>query len=191
MAKELSLTADQKTKVNELNLAAVEKNQAIKADASLTADQKKEAWRANHKEQRAKFKEVLTNEQLATLKAKKQEMHAKHKAKHAEHKGKAARSPKERADFRTEHMAKELSLTADQKAKVSELNRSMAEKNDQIRNDAKLTPEQKQEAFKANHETHKAKMQEILTPEQVATLRAKKEAFREKHPDKKHHQEKK
>ncbi len=182
MAKELSLTEAQKTKVAELNLAAVEKNQSIKADASLTAEQKKEAWRANHKEQKTKLKEILTAEQLATLKAKKEAMKSKHGEKHAERK--TDKTPQQRAEMRTERLSKELSLTEAQKPKVTEVNRATIEKNDQIRNDASLTQEQKEAAFKANREAQKAQMKEILTAEQQKALKAKRKEVREKHSEK-------
>ena len=185
MAKELSLTAEQKTQVAGLNMEAVEKNQGIRNNASLTAEQKKAAWQESRKAQKEKLKTILTAEQLAVLKAKKEEMHAKHKEGMQKH---AAKTPQERAQFRTDWMAKELSLTAEQKAKVTELNLVAVEKNDAIRKDASLTETQKKEAFKAAHLEQKTRLQETLTAEQLATLKAKKQGFHGKH---KEHKEKK
>lgn len=182
MAKELSLTEDQKTKVSAMNLEMVEKNQAIKNDASLTAEQKKEAFKANRKAQKAKLKEVLTKEQLAILKAKKSEIHAEHKK--GKYAGKEGKTVQERAQSRTDWMAKELSLTEEQKTKVAAINLAATEKNAAIKNDAALSQEQKKEAFKANHEETKAKLKDVLTEEQLATLKAKKDKVREEHPAK-------
>lgn len=182
MATELSLTEEQKTKVAGLNLQAIERNQAIRANASLNEEQKKEAWRENHKAQKAQLKEILTAEQLAVLKAKQEERQAKHKeriAKHGEHK--SSRTPQERAQFKTEWMTKELSLTAGQQSKVAELNLASAEKNSSIRKDKSLTPDQRKAALKASREEQKASMKEILTAEQMKVLKVKKDAFKGKH----------
>lgn len=182
MAKELSLTEAQKTKVAALNLQAVEKNQQIRSNASLSADQKKAAWKENHKAQRAQLREILTADQQALLKSKKEAMHSKAKARHAEH---GSKTPQQRAQFRTDHMTKELGLTEDQRTKVNALNLSAIEKNDAVRKDESLSKEQKEARFKANREEHKAGLKNILTADQLKTLQARKKDCHGKHRDKK------
>jgi hypothetical protein len=75
-------------------------------------------------------------------------------------------TPEQRADKKTEHMAKQLSLTPEQTNKVSVLNRGIAQKNESIRSNPKMTAEQKQAALKANKQHHEASLKSILTAEQ-------------------------
>lgn len=79
-------------------------------------------------------------------------------------------TPSERAERHTAKMTEVLGLTADQRAKVAELNLGVAMKNEAIRNDANMTPEQKKEAIKGNHEGRKAQLKLILTEEQFKKL---------------------
>lgn len=185
MSKELSLTEAQKTKVAGLNLETAEKNAAIRKDASMTAEQKKEASQANRKSQKEQLKTILTAEQLAVLKAKKEAAHAKHKEGIAKHSGKKGKTPQDRARFKTDWMMKELSLTDAQQSKVSELNLTAAEKKTAIRKDVSLNEAQKKEAFKAAHLEQKASLTEILTPEQMTLLKTKKKECHAKHAPRK------
>jgi len=91
------------------------------------------------------------------------------------------KSPEERAQFRTEKIAAELSLTEDQKAKFAEINKQSDTKREAIKNDAALSEDQKREAFKVNREASKAKMKEVLTADQLAKLEVKKEEHRASH----------
>jgi periplasmic protein CpxP/Spy len=75
-------------------------------------------------------------------------------------------TPEQRADRKTEHMAKQLSLTPEQTNKVSVLNRGIAQKNESIRSNPRMTAEQKQAALKANKEHHETSLKSILTAEQ-------------------------
>jgi Spy/CpxP family protein refolding chaperone len=70
----------------------------------------------------------------------------------------------------TERMDKALVLTADQKAKISELNLGVALKNERIRKDASLTKDKKKEALEANKATRDYNLKMILTPEQYAKV---------------------
>jgi hypothetical protein len=74
----------------------------------------------------------------------------------------------DRATAITERMATELALTPEQKGKVQALNLAIAEKNDAVRNDPKLTKEQKAEAIKGNQTAREAELKPILTTEQLA-----------------------
>jgi Spy/CpxP family protein refolding chaperone len=83
---------------------------------------------------------------------------------------KEKRTPQERATMLTERMDKALVLTADQKAKISELNLGVALKNERIRKDASLTKDKKKEALEANKATRDYNLKMILTPEQYAKV---------------------
>jgi Spy/CpxP family protein refolding chaperone len=66
-----------------------------------------------------------------------------------------------------------LDLNDDQKAKVSAIFTDSKSKRDAIVADTTLSPDQKKEKMKALHEDTRAKVNEILTPEQRAALKAK------------------
>lgn len=67
MDKALVLTADQKSKISELNLGVALKNERIRKDASLTKDKKKEALEANKATRDYNLKMILTPEQFAKV----------------------------------------------------------------------------------------------------------------------------
>ncbi len=72
----------------------------------------------------------------------------------------------ERANAHTERLAKELSLSAEQKTKVSELNTGIERKNEAISSNPNLTPEQKKEHMQGNNNARRAQLKMILTEEQ-------------------------
>lgn len=76
-------------------------------------------------------------------------------------------TPEERAAHQTEKMSEKLLLTPEQKAKVSEINLAILQKNEAIRNDQNLTPETKKESVKGNNEARAQMIKAILTPEQL------------------------
>lgn len=99
---------------------------------------------------------------------------------------KTKKTPQERAEMHTTRMANALELTADQRAKVAELNLGIALKNDAIRNDPNMSKELKQESIKGNNEARMAQLKNILNEEQYkkvlefeAQRNAKKEARKE------------
>jgi len=174
LAKELSLTEEQKAKVTELNVQSLQKKEAILKDASLSEEQRKEAFRANHKATKEQLKTILTAEQQTKLAAKRDEMKAKH-ADRAAHRTHEARTPEQRAQFRTDRMAKQLSLTEEQQTKVAVSNLKAVKEEDAIRNDSNLTDDQRKASFKGSRNAYKAELKEILTEEQLALLKKQKE----------------
>jgi hypothetical protein len=73
MKSELTLTADQAEKVKTVNLGITQKNEGIKA-STMTAEEKKSAYKSNEEARDAMLKDVLTAEQFQkyqTLKAEK------------------------------------------------------------------------------------------------------------------------
>jgi Spy/CpxP family protein refolding chaperone len=83
---------------------------------------------------------------------------------------KEKKTPQERATMLTERMDKALVLTADQKAKISELNLGVALKNEKIRKDTAISKDKKKEALEANKATRDMNLKMILTPEQYAKV---------------------
>lgn len=182
LAKELALTEAQTSQVNALNLESVKKNDAIRNDAALTPEQKKAAWKANHETEKAQLDKILTSEQKAKLQADREQWKAEGKQRAEKWKN---TTPEQRAQFRTDQMAKSVTLTDDQKAKLTAMNLASAQKSEAIRKDDKLTPEQKKTAMQENRASEKAQMAQVLTAEQLATLKAQKPQHHGKPCDKK------
>jgi len=180
IAAELELTDAQKTKFAEISKASDAKKEAIKSDASLTEEQKREAFKANHEASKAQMKEVLTAEQLAKLEAKK----AEHRGQHAGKKGEGkheARTAEEKAKMRTDRMTKEVSLTEEQQTKMTALNLSAIKKEEAVRNNTALTEDQKKEKMKEIREAQKSDFEALLSDEQKAALKDKKEHDKKDH----------
>ena len=64
MASELKLNDEQKTKVTALLESGAKKRQELRADTSLSRDERREKSRAFMKEQDKKLKEILTKDQF-------------------------------------------------------------------------------------------------------------------------------
>lgn len=76
-------------------------------------------------------------------------------------------------------MMKELNLSEDQKAKLKEMREANKSKRDAIKNDSKLTDEQKKEQMKALKEEQKKGMQGVLTDEQKSKMKEMKAKMKE------------
>ncbi len=83
---------------------------------------------------------------------------------------------------------KQLNLSAEQKAKLKELNGANKEKRQAIMNDSKLTEDQKHEQLKAMHKGEVKNLEAVLTEEQKQQMKELKE---KKNVDKKEHKGKK
>ena len=77
-----------------------------------------------------------------------------------------AQDIKQKATSQTESMTTQLGLTAEQKAKVSELNFGIFDKNEAISKDANMSQEVKNESTKSNNEARIEILRQILTAEQ-------------------------
>lgn len=80
----------------------------------------------------------------------------------------AASGPHARGGAYLEQLAKNLDLTDAQKPKVKAALEEQMQKMGALRQDASLTPEDRRAKMKTIREDMKAKMKEILTPEQFA-----------------------
>jgi protein CpxP len=172
MAEELSLTEEQQAKMEAVNAQAIEKRKEILNNASLTEEQRKAGLKANHEATKAQIAGILTPDQQAKLEAKKEAFQQQREERQD-------RTPEEKAQFRTDRMAEELALTEDQKAKVQASNLKAVQKETSIRS-GNLTEEQQKTALKESRQSQKAELKKILTKEQLAMLKAKKEEHKER-----------
>jgi hypothetical protein len=86
MKTELGLSDDQTTRVNEINLGIIQKNEGVMNNASFSETQKNEMIKSNNDARMSMLKNVLTSEQytkleLAIEKRKNQRLKTKVKAK--------------------------------------------------------------------------------------------------------------
>lgn len=167
LTTELSLTEEQATKIEALNVDFITSKRSIKADKSLSEDQQKEKLKDARKLHKASVNEILTDEQEATLKAKKEA-----------HKN---MTPQDIADKMTEHMIEELDLTAEQIERVKILNLKVAQKIDVIRKDESMSKDKKKEFIKGNMKDLKNSLKPILTDEQFEKYKEMSKKMKEKH----------
>ena len=67
MKTELSLTDDQASKVKEINLGIMQKNERVTADNTIPETQKNEILKSNNEARMSMLKNVLTSEQYTKL----------------------------------------------------------------------------------------------------------------------------
>ncbi len=94
--------------------------------------------------------------------------------------------PRERRERMGEHLAEELGLTADQKAKWQAIGEQERSELRALRDDKSLSKEDRRAKGKAIHEKYRAQRDAILTPEQRAKadkLRERAEQRRERRED--------
>jgi Spy/CpxP family protein refolding chaperone len=163
--KELNLTDAQKQQVKALNEEYKGKMKALRSNDDAKLGDVKKQSRALREEQRAKMQNILTAEQ---------------KAKMAELKEKRKSAEKAKGAKRFEQMQKDLSLTADQSAKLKAQNEQFRTQAEAIKNNSSLSREQKKEQFKALSEQRKESMKSILTAEQLQKMKAKRNEFKGK-----------
>lgn len=94
------------------------------------------------------------------------------------------KTPEEKAKIRTERMKKELGLTAEQEAKVYELNLSHAKKMDELHEERKALMEK----MKAEKDGMKTSLEGVLTEEQMKKVEEHMQQRREHHEKMKHKQ---
>ena len=96
----------------------------------------------------------------------------------------------DRKEDRREHhenMAKELGLTADQKAQMKSIHMDAKTQAEAIKADSSLSAEQKKAKLKELHEQTMQKSEAILTPEQKQKFEQERAEHKGKHMGRRHH----
>ena len=153
LTEKIELTEEQASKIETLTIEFVTLKRKIKADETISTEDKKTQIKNAKKASKEQFNEILTEEQLAKLKELKEE-----------HKKLA---PQKKADKMTKHMTEELELTDTQVERVKILNLKVAEKIKAIIDDESMSKEKKKEFIKGNKADHKNAMKSILTADQL------------------------
>ena len=148
----LNLSADQKAKLKSLHEGVRQQIEALRNDATLSADDKRAKIRSLRESTRQQFQAVLTPEQQQLI------QNGRHDRFGREGFG-AGRGP--RAD---------LGLTADQRSQLEAIHKSTRNQVSAIRNDATLSSEQKEAKLKSIFQNSHQQVSAILTPEQQQKL---------------------
>lgn len=93
---------------------------------------------------------------------------------------KEQKTPEQRAEQATNHLAKEITLTQIQRDKIYAINLQAVNKKLEIRKQSSLTDEVKKEQLKQANLNRKKAIQAELTAEQIQQIKAKKKAKKEK-----------
>lgn len=161
--QDLNLTAAQKEQLKNEKDAFRKKMDELEKNDNITVKEWKAKRESLTKDHRAKVEAIFTPEQKAKMESRKKE---------------AQTRQKEMMNKRAAHLKTALNLTAEQSAKLEKSRKETAEKMKAIREDNKLSMEQKRTATRELAEKQKETLKSTLTEEQQSKL---KELKKEEH----------
>jgi Spy/CpxP family protein refolding chaperone len=170
IAEKLNLTDAQKTQAKTLNESFRKQMQELKANTSITDDQRKERREALAKEHRSQFEAILTPEQ----KAKAQDLKKDFKGDKKEGRGERKEGKKDfgkGGEKNFEKMQQELGLTADQTSRMKSVNDKFKTDIQSIHSNSSLTQDQKKEQMQSLQKKHREEIQSLLTDEQKSKMK--------------------
>jgi Spy/CpxP family protein refolding chaperone len=166
MAQQLNLSDQQKTQFQSLMQNQRQQAQALRNDASLTPEQKRDKLKQLRQSNHQQMMGILTPEQQQKL----QQFRSEHKGMGPGKMGPGGMGPMAR-----------LNLTPDQKSKLDPIFQSSRQQFQAVRNDTSLTPEQKQAKIREIQQGTHSQIQSILTPEQQQQWQQMRHGRRGKH----------
>jgi Spy/CpxP family protein refolding chaperone len=153
--QQLNLTADQNSQIQQLMRDQRSQMQALRANTSLTPEQRKQQIHdlraANHQ----KVMALLTPEQQTQFQQLQQQRRVRGRAFH---------------NGRRMQGLQALNLTEQQKDQIKPIFQSTRQQMQALRNDTSLTPEQRREKLQQIRQSQQAQLNSILTPEQQQQL---------------------
>lgn len=162
--KEVNLTAEQKVKLQAIKETYRNESEALRANTTLTAEQKQAERKRIHEKFRTESAAILTPEQKQHMQEMKGER-GKDKMDKGDRMGKGHKGHDKMME-KGQEMKKELNLTAAQESKMKQVRASYKAKFDALRDNSTLTQEQKRAQMKELMEAQKEEMKGILTKEQ-------------------------
>jgi Spy/CpxP family protein refolding chaperone len=160
MMQQLNLTDEQKTELKTINDDFKQQMTDLKkSEDKITATEFKSKLSTLRKEHHQKVDKVLTDEQKASLKKLMHERKA---------------DMKQHGARRLERMKKELNLTDEQVTALKKNHEAMEQKFKAIKEDKKLTDDQKKAELKKFKQDQHESLKSILTPEQLQKLEEQK-----------------
>lgn len=173
----LNLTADQKAKMKTLH-ADLKKQMEDLKNQKLTDAERKTQMQQLHQQQQQRMEAILTADQKAQLEKNKAEWKAKGKEDKKDFKRggdstyRAGKNWKDRGDRKGADLQKELNLTTDQQAKVTQIRASYKTKFEALRNDNTLSQDQKRTKMHELMQQQQTEIKSVLTKEQVAKMQS-------------------
>jgi periplasmic protein CpxP/Spy len=167
MKMELGLTDEQYASVRSINFEYAKKASVLRGDSSVSREQRHSDLKSLRHEKRTELQRVLTEEQRQ-----------KWADARKEHKKKSQAKRGDREAARKEHLQKTLSLSADQSAKMIELQKSLRDKAKGVRGDKGLAETDKKSRLKSLKDEHEASVRSVLSEEQFAKWKEQKAARR-------------
>lgn len=152
--QQLNLTADQKTQFQQLMQDQRTQMKALRANNSLTPEQRQQQIKALREANHQKMMALLTPDQQAQFKQLRQQRRGDMKAGG----GHRARG------------LEALNLTQQQKEQIKPIFQSTRQQMQALRNDTSLTPEQRHQKLQEIRQNQQAQLKSILTPEQIEQL---------------------
>ncbi|PZP51397.1 MAG: hypothetical protein DI598_03305 [Pseudopedobacter saltans] len=153
----LNLTADQQAKLKAIKKTEKEQAKAIKADSSISAEDRKKKIKDLHSSFSQQQKAILTPEQQA----KQDSLRATHK--------KFGKGGKKKGQTAFSNM-KKLNLSDQQKASLKSLHQTQKDKIASIKTNTNLSDQEKKQQIASIHKDGRAEFQKLLTPEQKEQL---------------------
>ena len=154
--QKLNLTEDQKAKFKTQRESFRSQMEALKKNETITVGEQRSKMEAIRKDNKTKMQSFLTVDQKAQIEKMKKEGKEKHEG-----------MAKERA----EKMQTQLGLTAIQSAQLSKNRADMQQKIKAIKEDKKMTDEQKREQIKELMKIQRESMKSVLTEDQIKKMK--------------------
>lgn len=165
IATVVELSAEQKTKIDDIEKQYKTQISKLKTDESLGKEVKFSKVKALRSQQRDDISKVLTTEQNEKLKAYRKEQRAI---------GKENFKKESRHHSGFGKFEKELSLTEEQKTKLNEISDKFSAKMKEVRENKTYTDVQKEEMIKTLKKENRQEAKKVLTQEQLQRLQERK-----------------
>lgn len=184
LAKDLRLSKEQIELVKEIEFGIIQKNQSIRDNRELTVEEKQTYLKNNNQKRSDMIARLLTPEQAKRfqnleLKEKKElELEMINKAR--QHRLTNANA--KLAEIATKKLEKYLRLSKEQIEPIRKIEFGILQKNQSIKDNRKLTTEEKQTYLKKTNQKRSAMILRVLNPKQ--TKRFKKLELKEKKAEK-------
>lgn len=159
VAKNLDLTAEQKTKMQTLNKGFKMNLDELKKNDNITVKEQRERREALMSEHQKQVNAILTPEQRQKAQEQKKGFAEKRNRK-------GQPGNKDGRAKRMTHLKDELNLTENQGQRVKEMNEQFKTKRHSIESNSQLTAEQKKEQLRQLQKQHTESLQSVLTQEQ-------------------------
>lgn len=156
--KDLNLTEDQQANMKSVQADYRNKMNELNKNESITVGEMRAKKASINKERQSAVNNILTSEQQS-------KMHAKMK--------KGQKGPGHKGDVASngDRLKKELALTADQEARMKNLNENHRKQIQELKNNNSLDADAKKQQMLSIRKKHSEDMKSILTPEQAKKMK--------------------